>query len=36
MLGDEGQHTALAIDSQVIGVGDDLNRVNRSTRKTIH
>jgi len=36
MLGDEGQHTALAIDGQAIRVGDDLNRVNLSTCKTIH
>jgi hypothetical protein len=35
MPGDEGQHTALALDRQVIRVGDDLNRVGGPARKAI-
>jgi hypothetical protein len=33
--GDEGQHTALALDRQLVGVRDDLNRVDGPAREPV-
>jgi hypothetical protein len=35
MPGDEGQHTAFALNRKTVRVRDDLNRVNGPARKAI-